>query len=170
MEIQKLYEYLRDNGYILSSGDILVFSNKFYAEIKREKKTIISARQVDPIILPSPVVQDWKMYFIKFIQICVPTKCEGARGEMYDTNKFSEDAAKEFRKMIDKEGINYELLVESTKLYYKSGRFRKKISNYIVDGDWRSDYLAFKTAHQIGDVQGHIKKSTDNGEHNQWSY
>ena len=186
MELRKIYEYLRDNQYILSSGDDLVFSKKFYQDMgmkKEEKRPVLKVISSPPTTqqvvvkvenLPSKEVIDWRMKYMNFIaEARVPAKSDNGRGEMYDCNKYSEPAMKEFKRLIEVEKIIYDVLVKSTMLYYRaSPNYRKKISNYIVDGDWRSDYLKLLNAAEQGEqaVKDHIKNETKDGrQHNSWS-
>jgi hypothetical protein len=70
---------------------------------------------------------------------------------------------KAFRKVLEKEGINYQLLVNVTRLYYKSHRqFAVKIGNYIAGGQWRSDYQTALEAHKEGKLAEHIQEEINN--------
>ena len=53
-------------------------------------------------------------------------------------------------------------------LYYKSGNsYKKTIGNYILEGNWRTDYLELQQSASAGEeeLKNHIKNSLDNGEH-----
>lgn len=176
MTVKEAYEFLRDNQYILANGSEYVFSKKFYEELAT--KAVISVKSsidmLPTLTTPRREFINWQLKFIGFIDKAqVPKRIETRTGEAYDCNKYSEPAMKEFRKIIEKEGINEEVLIKSTMLYYKSGSsYKKKIGNYIIDGDWRSDYLALLNAAQQGSksIEEHIKTEIKtNEQHNPWS-
>lgn len=86
---------------------------------------------------------DWQDMFVKFIiEAQVPRRAESSDGGVYDLNKYSADAMKHFKELMTRDGIRYDLLVKVTQAYYKGpGRYKKTISNYILEGIWRMDYL-----------------------------
>lgn len=118
-------------------------------------------------------ISNWTERFLIYItQSKVPDRLNDGKGSWYDCNKYSESAMKEFKKIINS-GIDYDMLVKSTILYYASGTsYKKKISNYIIDGDWRSDYMKLQDAIYNGEdaLKDHIKKEIDDGSHNQWGH
>ena len=111
--------------------------------------------------LGDPAV-DWTEVYLRFIQEAeVPQRGEG-NGSGYDLNKYSEPAMKIFRKLIEKEKIQYAVLVKSTMLYYKTHtRFPVAIGRYIEDGLWRMDYLSLLNAAKEGSIEEHIKQEID---------
>lgn len=111
------------------------------------------------------VTLDWTQAYLNFIlEAEVPQRGEGKDGS-YDLNKYSEPAMKVFRKMIEKEGIIYGILVKSTMLYYKTHkRYAVTIGNYIEKGNWRSDYNALQSAAETGNIAEHIQTEISNDE------
>jgi hypothetical protein len=105
---------------------------------------------------------DWTGQYIRFIQEAeVPQRGEGGSGS-YDLNKFSEKAAKQFRKMIEKEGVQYPVLIKSTLLYYKTHRrYPVTITRYIEEGLWRTDYMALLESVKEGKLTDHIQNEID---------
>ena len=105
---------------------------------------------------------DWTQAYLNFIKEAeVPTRGEG-RGTTYDLNKYSDPAMKAFRKMIEKEDVNYQLLVKSTMLYYKTRKqFPLTVTRYIEEGAWRTDYEALLQSLKDGNVVDHIQKEID---------
>lgn len=106
---------------------------------------------------------DWDQFYIQFIREAeVPVRGESKSGS-YDINKFSNDGAKFFRKIIES-GIKYSILVKSTLLYYKTrNQYQVTINNYIVNGLWRSDYDALLSSGEDGTIEQHIQKTIDDG-------
>lgn len=90
---------------------------------------------------------DWEGRYILFITECkVPNQGESGTGDVYPLNKYSTEGMKAFRKMLEHDGIKYDILVRVTQSYYKIGtnRYKKKIGNYITEGLWRMDYEVIK--------------------------
>jgi len=170
MNLQEAIKFLSSNQYILISKGKFTFSRKFYEEYKPPEPG--KAPATLPVASPGAgLVQKPVLYtdlFIQFIQESqVPARLS-VKGRIYPANKYNEDAAVRFYKMIHKEGVDYSLVVKSTMLYYKSGIDAKKaIGNYILQGDWRTDYEDLKNSAQKGEQQlnEHIKNQLDNGEH-----
>ena len=106
---------------------------------------------------------NWQSAYLQFIKEAeVPQRSEGRDGS-YDINKYSEPAMKVFRKLIEKEGIQYVVLVKSTMLYYKTHRrYAHTIGNYIEKGYWRSDYEALLSSAAEGTIENHIQTQIDN--------
>lgn len=131
----------------------------------------------------SPVVQEtpppaivkhtavnWQLKFLQFITDSdVPSKGNGSTGD-YDLKLYSEPAMKEFRRMIEKEHINYDLLVLCTKLYYRTrSTYPKKISAYILEGLWRSLYMELETKGTPEEIRFHVQTELNNARrHTNW--
>jgi hypothetical protein len=176
MEINQVIQYLKDNGHLLPYDRGFILSEEFIQfAIQHEKQgKIFDIQKIDKQIALLPrTATDWQQLFIAFIQEAkVPAKLEDHRGNLYPANKYNQDACKAFIKAIDKEGYDYNLLVKSTMLYYKSGiRLKKAIGTYFSSGEFRSDYLNLKTAAESGETElkQHLKDETNNGEHNRYS-
>src|SRR6187551_1597515 len=169
MDLTQVIEFLRDNGYIKTTNGKLVFTKKFH-EDHATQRGVINTGSPNALVIISPGVDS--DLFIRFIlDSKVPSRLETKTGP-YFANKYSTDAAKEFSKILTK-GYNYELLVKSTMLYYKSGvGYKKAISNYILQGDWLTGYEELKAAADTGEneLKEHIKQTLDNGEHNNFTF
>lgn len=193
MNIQEVYEYLRDNKYLMASKGKYSFTKKWHDDLGTTAKimayippvdTVFDVERVDDriavinnglilsqqksmeLLKTNPEVQ--RKAFLDFIFAAkIPRRLEGSGGNMYDVNKYSEEGFKVFQKCIAS-GIDISLLVKSTALYYASGTgFKKKIGNYLIDGDWRTDYLELLAAAEAGEesLKTHITEELDNGEH-----
>lgn len=159
LNLNEVYEFLRESRYLLSSKAGYTLSKTFTEDIKRLQKPVTD------LIISNKI--DWKTAFVHFIITCkVPVRIQTNTG-WYDCNKYSEEAMKRFKDMIGKEGVNLELLILSTTLYYKSGNsFKKKISNYILDGDWMTDYMTLQAKAEEGGtaIKDHIKEEIKTNE------
>lgn len=191
MELQDVLQYLVTNGYVLASKEKgYVLSKKFQEDVRKMKagQKITVNMSVVPKSDPTPAavadalskvplelipviktMATWEDRFLKFIRDAeVPQRLESSRMESYAVNKYSVEGMKAFRAAIEA-GVDYGLLVKSTKLYYKSTvKFKKTIGNYMAQGDWRSDYNNLKEVAETGDVNKlneHVKQETKSNEH-----
>ena len=112
---------------------------------------------------------DWQNLFVKLIMDAkVPKHCEDTRGGIYNTNKYSVPGMKAFKKALEG-GVDYDVLVKSTMLYYKSNvKLKKAIGNYFAQGDFLSDYASLQAAHQSGTLTEHIKSETNDKQQSAW--
>ena len=181
MTVKEVFEFLRDGKYIVANKGKYNFTDKFYQEKgtgKVDHSQVLSlADNATPQMIDSvnnsivalkTNVEAQRSLFLNFILASkVPRKLETARGDSYDVNKYSEEGFKVFQQMI-KDNINMNMLIRSTTLYYASGTgYKKKIGNYLVDGDWRTDYLEMVARAEEGEqsLKDHITEELDNGEH-----
>ena len=167
MDLQEVTNYLVANGYAFCVKGNYKFTAKFHRELKNAQisASVPAMQQTQPLVVA--VSTDWETRYKQFIvDARVPARCEGRYGEVYATNKYSEDGMKAFRKAIES-GCVYEMLVMSTALYYKSGvRLKQSIGRYMSDGTWKSDYDSLISSAEQNKVKEHIKETTDDGQHN----
>lgn len=180
ISFEEVFNYLRDNKYILISKKMWFCANSFQEEAKKLQKDS-PLHPILPIDHSLTLVAMYKgipdlPYDVLMLRLImdsnIPKKLEGSRGEYYDTNKYHEGAAKELKKILNT-NIDYVMLVRTIQLYYKSATgFKKKISNYILDGDWRSDYMSLTLAAEAGEKQlkDHIKEQKGNDEPTKFRY
>lgn len=177
--LQQIVHHLLENGYMMVIKGKYVVTAKFNKEITGQEIGLIKINNL-PVVMETPppaalitVPTDWPMKFMRFIsEAQVPKKGSSAGGQEYDINQYSEPAMKVFRKMLEKEGIKYEVLVKSTMLYYKVHQtFQRTIGNYIADGYWRTDYYTLLQAAESGvdSLKTHIEKEiSDARGHTHW--
>ena len=176
--LKEIVHNLLENGYMMVVKGKYVVTAKFNKEMTGQEVGLIKINN-QPIVMENPpptalitAPADWPMKFMRFItEAEVPKKGSGRDGS-YDLNQYSEPAMKAFRKMLEKEGINYDVLVKSTMLYYKThNSFQKTISNYIADGHWRTDYYALLHAAENGadGLKTHVEKEIHDARgHTHW--
>lgn len=135
---------------------------KFNKEITGTETGLIISNNA---VLVQERAVDWTTQYLQFIADAkIPRTGETSQGALYDLNKFSDGACKAFRKMIEKEGIQLDVLVKSTMLYYKSGkRFKVTVGRYIEEGLWRTDYEALLVSASQNNVEQHIKQELNDG-------
>lgn len=155
-------DFLLSNGYIYRYGERFKFHNKLYLEM--------AGQQAKAGIHHNPQAVDWVRAYTKFItEARVPARGEDTRGGYYSLNKYSEPGMKAFRKAIEG-GANYDALVLSTSLYYRSGvRLKVAVSRYMEEGLWRGDYDAHIASVEAGNQQQHEQQTVSDGTHTAWS-
>lgn len=161
VNLKEATEYLVANGYMLCIKGKYKVTRKFYKEIEHPAGALVT--QQLPVVR---IAEAWPERYLQFIRDAgVPARREGSKGNVYDTNKYSDGAMKVFKKILES-GIKYELLVLSTGLYYKSSvNSPVAIGRYIEEGLWRTDYDALELSAQQGTIKDHIKQTTNNGQH-----
>jgi len=155
-----------DNQYMVCIKGKYKVTAKFMKEMTGLETGLVMLPS-GPVVAEHPLpaiasTTDWPALYTRFIlEAEVPQRCEGKDGS-YDLNKYSEPAMKAFRKMVEREGVKYPVLVKSTLLYYKTHKsYAVTISRYIVDGLWRSDYQALLASAADGRIEEHIKQEID---------
>jgi len=172
MELKQVIEWLISNGFVQSHKGKFKFCAKVYKHLTGVEKGLTPQGTVlEPSLLavveeyPSLEkaqlynYQDWVQFYQHFIALCrVPAKIEMSNGNTYSGNKYSEDGMKAFQKAI-KEGFRYDVLRTAVTLYYASAtRWKKAIGNYMIAGEWRTDYHELLEQAANGSLQKHIKK------------
>lgn len=174
MTLTEVIQFLLDNDYVNTRAGKLAFTKKFHEDHIAQKGGVVTA-SISGALIPIPTTHtQMASLFVHFImEAKVPAKLEDNRGNPYYANKFNEEAGKRFVQMIFKDGVDYNLLVKSTMLYYKSGvAFKKAISNYILQGDWLTDYQELQQSAAAGETQlnQHIKTTVEHGGYNPFKF
>ena len=169
---RKLFEQLAKDHYILYFNGKLVVTNKFLREFEIPPVITAEEREAPQELRDQPkelglIVQNTGLIIpttsqvsplLDFIKKCeVPEKVVTRTGS-YWTNKYSKKAEDELIKVL-KKGYQLDILVASTKLYYKSGGQPKAISNFILEGTWVSFYTDMVESLKQGTVEAHINKN-----------
>lgn len=173
MELKDALKFMIEEGYMTQVRGKYCVTKKFNEQVTGISEGIIHISGI-PLVLD--IVHEakdlskveWRNLYIRYIlEAKVPSKCEGSNGQMYDCNKFSEDALKAFIKYIRDEKIDLRLLTAVTQLYYaKKSTHKQMISTYVTQGTWRNDYMFMLDSMSEGNteaVQEHIKKELKDG-------
>lgn len=155
INLKEAVDFLMSNGYVYWYGKKLKLHTKFYEDIEKQE-------------MPASI--NWTDRYTNFIRDAgIPSRGESRNGEFYPLNKFSNPGLAAFRKAIEKGGVVEEWLLQSTKLYYKSGvRLKVAIGRYFHEGLWVTDYEAYKASLEAGTTQNHVKQETSDGSHTAW--
>lgn len=171
--LKEILDELVQRGYVLEQKGKYKFTALFYEDLTGTRQGLVRTQSGELVVaepslpanMPEKII-NWELAFVKFIAAAqVPERLNDNKGMPYYANKYSEAGMKVFRKIIEKEGVNIELLVQSTALYYKSSiAYKKTIGNYITDGDWRGDYQKLADAANTSEeaVIKHIQNEVKN--------
>lgn len=173
MELKEAVQFMVENGYMTTTKQ-----GKYCVTAKFNKAILGVDAGAVPLpnnaglvvrepMLPEKVI-NWEQLYMKFIlEAQVPARLSGSGGEWYEVNKYSAPGLKGFRRAMEKDRVNYPLLVKSTMLYYKnSSGFKVKIERYMQEDLWRSDYAALLASAENDTVDEHVKQQTTS---NEWS-
>lgn len=176
-ELIEVMRFLSVEGYVIHTPqNYYIFTNKFYSDFTKQDvgivpnaEAVIAKSQTVHVAVPlgkltAPVVSDAYKQFI--MDSGVPRRLVNPRGESYDANQYSAKGAKAFGKILDRiqsGAVDYELLIRSTQLYYKSSvGYKLKIGNYIADGAWETHYHELAQSLVFGTLEQHIKQELQN--------
>ena len=178
MKLLDVVEFLISNKYIVTHKGKYKFTELFNKEMTGIAKGLTLSGGVSEPYLP--VTQqheqielsnlkdykqaDWVSFYEKFLELCnIPRRSVGSDGRDYALNKYSETGMKAFQKAI-KDGYDPLLLVATVKLYYGSSLgYKKTITNYLKDGDWRTDYILVRDSNERGGLKQTIDEETSTG-------
>lgn len=181
INLKEAVDFLLSGGYLTrgATGRYKVtqklYDQLMHPEIIKDlellKPVVINGKlaYMPPGELPLKMV-DWVSAYTSFIVAArIPARGESKSGEYYPMNKYSNPGMKAFRKIIEA-GVDLDILIKSTMLYYKSGvKLKVAITRYMEDGLWRSDYEALVNSAEEGKVEEHIKQQLNDGQHTDWT-
>lgn len=149
-------DYLLENDYLAVTTDgKIVITNKFTREFRPVPKS-----RLEEVIPNSPQVISREQIFRKFVEDAdIPYKASGTDGRQYTIRQYSPGIADKLIRII-KSVDSYNILVESTKLYYKSNSFKKIFSNYIDQNIWRDEYERYEKNVKAGTIDHNIATSS----------
>lgn len=157
MDLNEVTQWLKDNKYLLDFGGKLYVTSKWIRDSRKENLPVPAAVAVTK----ESVKESGKERFKRFIKEAeVPYRLSDGQGKQYTANAYNSEADRVFSKAL-KEGKNWQVLVLSTKLYYKSNAYKQAIGNYFIKGTWESEYDEFVKKMATGKIVEHIKGNTD---------
>lgn len=161
MSEKEAIEVLIEKGYIIPIKGKYQLTGEFhrnYIPVSTELAVVSREMTVNSkAIVKSENIATVKELLKKFRDDAdIPFRIKSSSGQTYTVSAISNDACKAFSQIL-KSGIDYQILVYATKLYYKRDSFRKILTNYLKDGDWEVEYHEFKSKLGQGQVQNHIQ-------------
>lgn len=170
MNLQTIVSELLDGEYIIKSPQgFFAFTNKFYKDFNGEDVGVSKVESVKTrktTISINEKLDDLKTSYMDFILACnIPRRGRTSTLELYDLNQYSETGKKAFGKIlarVAKGEIDYDLLVKTTQLYYKSPGAKQKIGNFISDGTWETPYASMVANINNNTLKGHIQSTLEN--------
>lgn len=155
IDFAKAVDFLLQNGYLAHINGEITITGKF----KREFRPVPRER-IEQIFQDSPTVVSREAIWAKFIKDAdIPYKGYSTDGKTYTIRQYSPGIADKLIQII-KTVPSYELLVESTKAYYKSNTFKKILSNYIDQKIWKDEYERYEQAKKEGKLNNFLAPSS----------
>lgn len=146
---RELLQFLLDREYAVVVGDKPVLTKKFKDLFPEPKVSTLQ------LVATGDRVDDKKELWNKFIiDADIPHRVKSNRGESYTVRQYSLPAINKLIKVLNTPGLDYDILVKSTKQYYKTVTFKQLLSNYLVDDTWLHEYEEFKKGNVEGSTEG----------------
>lgn len=160
--LHEAVQFLLDNGYMTIIKGKYIVTAKFNKEITGVQRGLTLLVGNYPAVIEPDVPKQvsWPDLYKQFIiESKVPARVMSPRGDAYATNIYSEPGMKAFRKALEKEGMQYPLMVECTQLYYQSSiGLKVAIGRFMEEGMWRTYYQELLEMKQLGKD---VKPNTD---------
>ncbi len=181
---EQLFQALLEYRYIVYKDGQIIVTNDFYREFgdpsrfQVNKEVEKAAKEPVPtsflqapesgIITTVEIETLPESILTRFIADAEIPKTAKTKTAVYALNKFNTKAEKILEKIL-KQKINYQVLVMSTKLYYKSGVMPKTIANYFIEGIWKDEYNDLAEALKGGNAnaQKYINEKKKEGSSNE---
>jgi hypothetical protein len=165
INLQQAVQYMLENGYMAVVKGKYMVTAKFNKEILGVAKGLTMLPGNVPVVIEPdiPKTITWQQMYQRFItEAKVPARIMSPRGTPYQTNAYSEPGMKAFRKAIEKEGVDYQLLVEAAQLYYTGSiELKVAVGKFMEEGVWRTYYQELIDHKKAGTLSDHIKNSKD---------
>lgn len=149
MRLKEAIEYLLQNSFLVKVGDELIFTKKCYQELK------ITTKVETALAIATPMEQDKnqvnrliysdnkKELWNQFIEATeIPHRVNTGTGN-YTVRQYSKSAVDKLIKIISQPGVDYQILVDSTKNYYKTVTYKILLSRYLLEDAWIDEYTEF---------------------------
>lgn len=145
--------YLLDNGYLVLVENQVVVTRKLTDSLNLPKSVEVEqvAQQTQTAVMTAPaktvvkptkkgLKEIWDQFIV---DAEIPWRVTNPRGEKYTVRQYGPTAATRLKEIIEEEGIDYQILVESTKYYYKNTTYKSTLFNYFIKELWREEYTEF---------------------------
>jgi hypothetical protein len=148
LDFSKAVNYLLENGYLAMINGEITITGKF----KREFNPV-PLEKLEKIFPDTTKAGTREEVWRKFIADAeIPYKATATNGKQYTIRQYSPGIANKLMQIIKEVG-DYNVLVESTKLYYKTNGYKKILSNYIDQKIWKDEYERYLKAKEEGKLQ-----------------
>lgn len=164
-QLNEVVKYLIDEGYVsFTKKKLPVFTKKFNEEFSGISQGFSNGLVVHPDSLDLVQVykpEEYEKVYIQFLIACdIPKYCYDTYGRPYSVNKYSEEGLKAFKKALES-GYKLDVLQVTVSLYYKSKvALKKAVGNYIVSGEWKTDYDRLLKEAEAGNLETYVKSET----------
>jgi hypothetical protein len=154
MTLKEAMDFLVLNEYVVFHKKKPVFTQKYHDEAVTGLQAAIKSATA----LPSTITLAPDAYKILLLECKIPERGYDASGRPYALNKYSKDAEAAFIKAVES-GYDPRIIALSLKMYYSSSvAYKKTVTNYMVSGEWQSDYDTIVRKSKDGTLTEHLKK------------
>lgn len=154
LTLDKAIDFLLENDYLAYIQGKIVVTGKLQREFKPIPKD-----KIDVIFPDQPTVVSREALWKKFMADAeVPHKAIATDGRAYTIRQYSAGLANQLTRII--KTVNYEILVKSTALYYKSNSYKVIFSNYLEKNIWKEEYERYEKAKVSGQMDSNIAASS----------
>lgn len=147
MDLKQCAKWLLDNQYAVVVNNSFILTRQFFDELKLldSQATNKAAEVVKPFIPGVKVLDDKKDLWNQFcLDAEIPHRVQAPTGGSYTVRQYSLANANRLIKIINDPSIEYKVLVDSTKNYYRTVTYKTMLSNYFEKEIWRGEYDAWK--------------------------
>lgn len=138
MILKDVVQWLLSESYVVTVNGELVFTKKCLDDLGTPSVTKVEDSEAPKQLQARPKV-DLKDIWNKFITDAeVPHRVRASDGGIYTVRQFSKGVAARLVAIINK--VDYKILVESTKNYYRTVSYKQLLSNYIEKDLWKYEY------------------------------
>ncbi len=138
-------DYLLNNGYLAYINGEITITGKFNREFRP-----IPVERAEQLFPENPTIVSREAIWKKFIEDAeIPHKVTATDGKLYTIRQYSPAIANKLVQII-RSVPDYKILIESTKLYYRSNAYKLTLSNYIDRRVWSEEYDRYAKAKADG--------------------
>lgn len=151
MELIEKVKWLLENDYLVVIDSTPILTAKFYDELK-----YVPPKEEIKVVKKINTTKDNKKdIWNKFIEDAeVPWRVKATDGGIYTVRQYNLPAVNKLIKILNDPEIDNEILVLSTKSYYKTVSYKLLLSKYLLNDVWLSEYKEW----------GKAKESSSSGE------
>ncbi len=144
---KELYDILFKHGYAVVVDNKPVLTKKFN-DLFPKPLTQVVVPPIKETFIYKPLIgfaDDKKSVWNQFISDAeIPHRVNATTGGQYTVRQFSKPAAEALYKIVHDPVVDYNVLVASTKNYYKTVTYKILLSKYLLNDVWKDEYAYYQ--------------------------
>lgn len=143
---KELYDVLFKYGYAVVVDNKPVLTKKFNDLFPKPATQVLAPTLETFIYKPlTGFANDIKSIWNQFISDAeIPHRVNATSGGQYTVRQFSKPAADRLYKIVHDPVVDYNILVASTKNYYKTVTYKILLSKYLINDVWKDEYAYYQ--------------------------